>query len=616
MSSSKDNRFNTDPRFKLPNKSNQKVNVDKRFNAMFKDPAFNPKANQNKLDAFGRNIKAEKAKQNHHLKKFYKLDEQEENDSDEDKTSESEVLQNSDDDSSDSSQLSGDEIDIADENEEDTEQIDMGEESRRIAIVNLTWEQIRAVDLLVLFNSFLPEGGMVERVLVYPSDYGLQKMKEEQKKGPQGIWKENREDMDEEDPFDQVKLREFELQRMRYYYAIADFDSVETSAHVYRECDGMEFMASGNLIDLRFVPDDQSFESREIRDEACKVPSNYEAPDFYSSALQHTNVDLTWDQDFHRQNLFTKKAPKGEAGDSDFKVYLASDNESDGYGSDAVVELSDPENEEGSVVLKKKARNRFKDLLSSIPGSKNGPTENDVESSGNLEIVFESGLKSIGQEILNRKKENDKRANETFFESQERKKKEKRKSKKSVNKADEGDEMYSTGLTRDEQDDEFFADAFSNDRYSDHAKSKEPVNLKRKRKTSEEIAEESRQQAELELLLMDDASRSEEVKKGYNLQELLEDSKKSKKSRKSKKSSKSGDSVDGFEVDVNDVRFSALYADSQFALDPTDANYKRTRGVETLEREILSRRADVRGSLESAVSRSRLLHGAAAPLGT
>jgi len=51
--------------------------------------------------------------------------------------------------------------------------------------VDLDWEHVRAVDIFAALRSFLPNGGRVEAVTVYPSDYGLQRMKEEATSGPQ-----------------------------------------------------------------------------------------------------------------------------------------------------------------------------------------------------------------------------------------------------------------------------------------------------------------------------------------------------------------------------------------------------------------------------------------------
>lgn len=47
---------------------------------------------------------------------------------------------------------------------------------------------VQAVDLLVALNSFLPPGSHIERVSVFPSDFGLERMREEQEKGPQVIF--------------------------------------------------------------------------------------------------------------------------------------------------------------------------------------------------------------------------------------------------------------------------------------------------------------------------------------------------------------------------------------------------------------------------------------------
>ena len=54
----------------------------------------------------------------------------------------------------------------------------------------------------------------------------------------------------------------------RYYYAVAEFDSLSTALRVYNECDGMEFEHSACKFDLRFVPDEQSFEGRQVGGQA------------------------------------------------------------------------------------------------------------------------------------------------------------------------------------------------------------------------------------------------------------------------------------------------------------------------------------------------------------
>ena len=66
----------------------------------------------------------------------------------------------------------------------------------------------------------------------------------------------------------------------------------------------------------------QSFEDREERDSATAVPDNYEPPNFQTVALQHTNVQLTWDadDDGRKRALSAKRATQTEIREDDFKA--------------------------------------------------------------------------------------------------------------------------------------------------------------------------------------------------------------------------------------------------------------------------------------------------------
>lgn len=39
----------------------------------------------------------------------------------------------------------------------------------RLAAVDLDWEHVRAVDILAVLRSFVPQGGAIRRVVVHPS---------------------------------------------------------------------------------------------------------------------------------------------------------------------------------------------------------------------------------------------------------------------------------------------------------------------------------------------------------------------------------------------------------------------------------------------------------------
>ena len=54
----------------------------------------------------------------------------------------------------------------------------------RLALVDLDWDKLRAVDIFAALRSFLPVGGAIKRVTVYPSDYGLERMAQEAAEGP------------------------------------------------------------------------------------------------------------------------------------------------------------------------------------------------------------------------------------------------------------------------------------------------------------------------------------------------------------------------------------------------------------------------------------------------
>jgi len=84
---------------------------------------------------------------------------------------------------------------------------------------------------------------------------------------------------DEGQDFDPVALRRYQLDRLRYYYAIVEFDSVHTAKTIYEECDGTEFEKSANILDLRYVPMDVTFDD-EPKDEVLEAPTNFQPKDF------------------------------------------------------------------------------------------------------------------------------------------------------------------------------------------------------------------------------------------------------------------------------------------------------------------------------------------------
>jgi hypothetical protein len=65
------------------------------------------------------------------------------------------------------------------------------EESSVLAVMNLDWTHVRAIDVFAIVSSFTPTGA-VKRVRVYPSDFGMQRIAEEDQFGPRDLWKKKK----------------------------------------------------------------------------------------------------------------------------------------------------------------------------------------------------------------------------------------------------------------------------------------------------------------------------------------------------------------------------------------------------------------------------------------
>ncbi|CAE6335801.1 unnamed protein product, partial [Rhizoctonia solani] len=459
-------------------------------------------------------------------------------------------------------------------NQEDNED-DTAEESAkptsRLAAVNLDWDHVTAAHLFRVAASVLPTGGKskVLRVTVYPSDFGKERMEKEEREGPpKELFKKGRGaradevDSDEEvnaetiftaqdgeDDYDDDALRQYQLDRLRYYYAIITCDSSSTASHIYNELHGTELERSANVFDFSYVPEDMEF-TQEYRDDCTsEAQASAKGMDFVTDALRHSKVKLTWDDDDPERNKITRRRmTRKEVDEEDFRALLASSSEDD-------------DDEENALESKRQDRERLRGLL--LGGDNDDLPEGwgddgGKDRSGDLEITFMPALSSkapVDEE------------EETTLDRYKRKQKEKRE-KKSKRDTD-------PTLAKEDQEsgDEFFGDDGE----------AEPVLAKTRRKPEGAKPSESNQarnisnDAELELLLAPDPNSATDTEpKHFDMRAVIKAEKTSrsgkKSRRKDKKDAATNEAEDGrdFHIDVKDERFAALHEDHAFAIDPSN----------------------------------------------
>lgn len=260
--------FETDPRFRLPSKKHTKVTIDKRFAGVLRDSEFTETA---RIDRYGRKIRSDAGKKA--LRRLYRAEEAEEGEIDNEEIERElqAALKNYDpargggfESSSEDEESDGEEVTEVDEQEyrgmqriqDEVAAAEEGDVTKRIAIVStglveshisraanewqlsLDWDNIKSVDLFAMFQSFLPAGGRIEKVSIYPSEFGKQQMALENASGPpREIWRKKAQkssdsevesDEDErikqqlfkeqegnDQDYDMDRLREYQLDRLK-----------------------------------------------------------------------------------------------------------------------------------------------------------------------------------------------------------------------------------------------------------------------------------------------------------------------------------------------------------------------------------------------------------------
>ncbi|KAM6356062.1 ESF1 homolog [Podargus strigoides] len=455
--------------------------------------------------------------------------------------------------------------------------------TNRLAVCNMDWDRLKAKDLLALFNSFTPKGGTVFSVKIYPSEFGKERLKEEEQKGPVELF-DLPENTTENDGLYREKLRVYQFKRLKYFYAVVECDSPETANKIYEECDGLEFESSCSFIDLRFIPDNVAFDDKP-KDVASEVNVAVYKPKYFTSAAMGTSkVDITWDEtDHERVTSLSRTFKKEELLDMDFQAYLASSSEEEEeqqQGDDVAHEMEDDKPRKSQKDDEEQIA-KYRELLQSIQEKEKKQEEKDI----GMEIKWVPGLKETAEEMVKSRLEG--KDNLTPWQKYLEKKKEKRILKKKRKATAE----------REQSEDELPSDVDLNDPY--FAEELEKTGLKKKPESVESTSEEDeveKQKAEMALLMMDD---EDDAKKHFNYKKIVEQQNLSKKKKKLLMKKKEL-LEDDFQVNVADTRFQAMFTSPLFNLDPSDPNFKKTKAVEKILEEKARRREEKEQDLKEA----------------
>lgn len=546
--------------------------------------------------------------------------------------------------------------------------VPMGEPSSRLAVVNLDWDNIRAADLLAVFSSFTPGNGRILKVAVYPSEFGKERMDIEEMEGPpkeifgqsslefengtgsRGIDDagEKADELDDDErikksilkedqghEFNPAKLRRYQLERLRYYYAVLTCSSTPVAQAIYDVVDGTEYLTTANFFDLRFIPDTMDFSDDKPRDTCESIPNGYRPNEFVTDALQHSKVKLTWDADDSTRKEAQKRAFTGsraEIDENDLKAYLGSDTSDDDQLPPKTVanstmndvangeEIDHEGHAEPKPSKKEMERQKMRALLG-LGKEVNAHARRKMNTGpvGDMQVTFSSAIsgESKGGSVFENEPERDETAIEKYTRK-ERERKSRRKEKMKNTRAaisSNPNDLNSESVpaikpntinepTNPSEDLGFSDPFFTNPSAPTH----KPPKRRSKDLTSPPSPPPppSTSLAELELLTLpdQDTSSSGLPMKHFDMKEIALAEKVArrlsgrggpKRRKLSRREQAAVESVqatgagagagvggDGFQMKVQDPRFGAVFERPEFAIDPSHPRFKATEGMKML----------------------------------
>ena len=439
---------------------------------------------------------------------------------------------------------------------------------------------------------------------------------------------------------DLEKLRKYERERLRYFYAVVDCDSTSTAAALYQQCDGLvsarrppdcptgltpapqEFERSSTRFDLRYIPDEQSFEGRTIREAASQVrasawlpcppplsrllpqvPPSYVPVDYTSRALQQTSVGLSWDADDpDRKKQLRRKITAEQLKDEDFAAYLGSGSEEEEGDGEETARLRTLIMG-GSAAGPEPAR----DADGQGVWPRRSATQSGAQAEGDMIVTFGGGLEERLQARRAGVGRGEPAAPATVWEEHLAK----RQAKKVAARLAAAPPPDTTGF-----DDPYFAGggagagAWAEPEEEEEAAERPRKKLARGAAVAAPLDASAalldrQQRAKLELLVMDDAqlrvgelpdTRAQLPVPGAGRVSRKEARRVARAAKLAAREEDEGLGGEGGGLDAGDARFEALFVRPEFALDPTDPRFKAVkRGVDVIRKEKAARAVTAAG---------------------
>jgi hypothetical protein len=363
--------------------------------------------------------------------------------------------------------------------------------------------------------------------------------------------------------------------------------------------DGREYLSSANFFDMRFVPDDVKFDERP-RDSCEHLPEGYRPTEFTTDALTHSNVKLTWDADDGKRKEVQKRAfSRKEIDENDLLAYIGSASSSEAEDEEEILPADvNPIDADALSIMSKPSRADRRDVLRAALGlppepERSAKGKKDQGLTGDMQITFTPGISASNGKGLVFKNEplREETTREKYIRKERERKarrKEKAKSRRDVESADKNETQNQGSKTdsaiataeADPFDDPFFDEPVSASLKATRKARKDEKAKLRKERAAEEAATEANR-AELELMMSD-----EDRVKHFDMRDIIKAEKlKKKKKHKGKRIDSGADietSGNSFQMDVKDPRFSKLFENHEFAIDPTNPRFKDTEGMKAM----------------------------------